>query len=84
MDNGGILCIAGIHWKALPRESGAHVHLVRTGAVENPLILAWVKTGEKRKGNEVSTITAIPTLWEMRALDHSKARAGGSIGRSER
>jgi predicted transposase YbfD/YdcC len=31
-------------------------------------VFAQVKTEEKSKGNEVSTITAIPTLLEMIAL----------------
>jgi predicted transposase YbfD/YdcC len=32
-------------------------------------VFAPVKTGETSKGNEVSTITAIPTLLEMIALE---------------
>jgi predicted transposase YbfD/YdcC len=37
-------------------------------ATENRLVFAQVKTGEKSKENEVSTITAIPTLLEKIAL----------------
>jgi hypothetical protein len=36
------------------------IHLVSAWATENRPVFAQVKTGEKSKGNEVSTITAIP------------------------
>jgi hypothetical protein len=37
-------------------------HGVSAWATDNRLVLAQVKTDEKSKGNEVSTITAIPQL----------------------
>jgi predicted transposase YbfD/YdcC len=41
---------------------------VSAWATKNQLVFAHVKTEEKSKGNEVSPITAIPTLLEMIAL----------------
>jgi uncharacterized protein (DUF2237 family) len=45
------------------------IHLVSAWATENRLVFAQVKTDEKSQGNEVSTITAIPTLLELIALE---------------
>jgi hypothetical protein len=42
--------------------------MVSAWATENRLVLAHVKTGDKSKGNERSTITAVPELLEMIAL----------------
>ena len=42
--------------------------MVSAWASENRLVLARVKTDEKSKGNEVSTITAIPELLGMITL----------------
>jgi hypothetical protein len=50
------------------RQESKAIHLVSAWATENRLVFARVKTEEKNKGNEVSTITAIPTLLEMIAL----------------
>jgi hypothetical protein len=50
------------------RQGSKAIHLVSAWATENRLVFAQVKTEEKSKGNEVSTITAIPTLLEMIAL----------------
>ncbi|MDR3114611.1 MAG: ISAs1 family transposase, partial [Treponema sp.] len=50
------------------RQGNKAIHLVSAWATGNRLVFAQVKTGEKSKGNEVSTITAIPALLEMIAL----------------
>jgi predicted transposase YbfD/YdcC len=42
---------------------------VSAWATENRLVFGQVKTDGKSKGNEVSTITAIPTLLEKVALE---------------
>jgi hypothetical protein len=46
-------------------------HVVRARAADNRPVPARVKTEEKSKGNEVSTITAIPRLLAMFALKGS-------------
>ncbi|MDR1863467.1 MAG: ISAs1 family transposase [Treponema sp.] len=46
-------------------------HVVSAWAADNRLVLGQVKTEEKSKGNEVSTITAIPQLLAMFALKGS-------------
>jgi predicted transposase YbfD/YdcC len=50
------------------RQESKAIRLVSAGATENRLVFPQVKTEEKSKGNEVSTITAIPALLEMIAL----------------
>ena len=50
------------------RQGSKAVRLVSAGATGNRLVFARVKTGEKSRGNEVSTITAIPALLEMTTL----------------
>ncbi|MDR3113997.1 MAG: ISAs1 family transposase [Treponema sp.] len=50
------------------RQGSKAIHLVSAWATENRPVFAQVKTEEKSKGNEVSTITAIPTLLEMIGL----------------
>jgi hypothetical protein len=53
------------HFKA----GGNAPHIVSAWATENRLVFGQVKTEEKSKGNEVSTITAIPALLEKVALE---------------
>jgi hypothetical protein len=50
------------------RQGSTAIHLVSAWATENRLVFAPVKTEAKSKGNEVSTITAIPAWLEMIAL----------------
>jgi predicted transposase YbfD/YdcC len=45
------------------------IHIVSAWATENRLVFGQVKTDEKSKGNEVSTITAIPTVGATVALE---------------